>query len=151
MEGVEALMDEEERADGATGEIGNSEVACSAASADLRERINGLLAKAGTTDRSKIVTGDERDGGFVVTTSTGRSINRREAGSVGGVLPSAFELIVVKGANNDRVYVVKSRDVAPGEGGVNGGRTRRRAGRREERGRRQAELRASNPHLNPVE
>lgn len=129
---------------------GGSAEVCDIGIEGSREQINTLLASAGTTDGSRITTGEEMDGGFVVTKNNSKRVNGAEVGGIGKVLGSGFQLERVRVDGGGKVYVVKPRKVAPNEGGLNGGGTNRRAGRREERKRRQQEVRATNPHLNPV-
>lgn len=152
MVGIEALSDVENyEADGGGGsEPGSAEV-CGRETEGLREQINALLASAGTTDKSTITTGEEINGGFMVVKSGGKRVNLAEIAGIGKALGGGFQLAKVRVDGGGKVYMVKPRNVAPSEGVVNGGRTGRREKRRSLRKARQDGLRATNPHLNPVE
>lgn len=136
--------------DGRVSETGSAE-ACGRETKGLRERIDALLASAGTTDGSRIIAGEEIDGGFVVMKSGGKRVNGSEVSGIGRALGDKFQLERVRiNEGGGKVYVVKPRNVAPNEGGVNGGRTGRKERRRNARAARQAGLRATNPRLKPV-
>lgn len=144
MAGIDAIRSDVEAVSGAPVEgDGSSAMVCGATSEELRLEIDLLLAKVSTTDKIKIVTDEEMDGGFVLARSNGGPVHRKEVDGIGRALGSKFQLEIAKMSGN-RVYIVKPPNVSPNSGG-----TDKRAERDRERAA-QHLVRTTDPKLRGV-